>query len=330
MILLWLIGSLLVGGLVAWVAGRMRPVLARWISLVILLVDLAVAVILWISVRRGGGLTGVLPAVGVGRGGSRPVLDPGAWIATVRAPWISGLGISFHLAVDGLALLLLVLTFLLGTLAVLSSWREIQERVGFFHLNLLWVLGGVVGVFSALDLFLFYFFWELMLIPMYLLIAIWGHEDRIRASVKFFLFTQGGGLLMLLAILGLAFVHYRSTGLLSFDYLDLLGTRLGPTTGFLLMLGFFVGFAVKLPVFGLHSWLPDAHTEAPTAGSVILAGLLLKTGAYGLFRFALPLFPAASRAFAPAAAVLGTAGILYGAWLAFSRPISSDSWPTRV
>ncbi|MGD8362008.1 MAG: NADH-quinone oxidoreductase subunit M [Gemmatimonadota bacterium] len=320
MIVLWLVLSLVAGGLLAWALGRLRPALARWVSLVVLLADLMVALGLWVAARAGGALgAGVVPGEGMTGGPGWTALDPGAWIDWFQAPWIPGLGISIHLAVDGLSLVLVVLTLVLGILAVLASWTEIQDRVGLFHLHLLWVLGGVVGVFSALDLFLFYFFWELMLIPMYFLIAVWGHEDRLRAAVKFFLFTQGGGFLMLLAILGLALVHQQSTGILTFDYVELLGTSMGPSTAMVLMLGFFVGFAVKLPVFGLHSWLPDAHTEAPTAGSVVLAGLLLKTGAYGLIRFALPLFPEASRAFAPVAAVLGTAGILYGALLALSQ-----------
>ena len=220
---------------------------------------------------------------------------------------------------DGLSLLLLTLTAFLGIAAVGASWTEIREHVPAFHLTLLWTLAGTMGVFMALDLFLFYFFWELMLVPMYFLIGIWGHESRVRAAFKFFLFTQGGGLLMFAAILGLYFLHGRSTGVYSFDYRDLLQGVAPSSLTFWLMLGFFVGFAVKLPVVGLHTWLPDAHTEAPTAGSVVLAGLLLKTGAYGFLRFALPLFPSQSAELAKAAMILGTIGILYGAFLAFAQ-----------
>ena len=158
-----------------------------------------------------------------------------------------------------------------------------------------------------------------MLVPMYFLIALWGHEHRFYAAIKFFLFTQGSGLLMLVAILVLVFIHQQATGHLTFDYLALLGTNMGSTTAFWLMLGFFVAFAVKLPVVPFHTWLPDAHTEAPTAGSVLLAGIMLKTGAYGLLRFVVPLFPSAAHAFAPAAMVLGVIGILYGALLAFGQ-----------
>ena len=154
----------------------------------------------------------------------------------------------------------------------------------------MWVLSGIIGVFLALDLFLFYFFWEMMLVPMYFLIGMWGHERRIYAAMKFFIFTQISGLLMLVAIVALYVVHGRATGTYTFDYLQLVGTPMSPTTAWWLMLGFFGAFAVKLPVVPVHTWLPDAHTEAPTAGSVVLASLLLKTGAYGLLRFVLPLF----------------------------------------
>jgi len=218
-----------------------------------------------------------------------------------------------------LASTFILLTFFLGIMAVLASWTEIREQVGFFHFNLMWVLAGIVGVFLAVDLFLFYFAWELMLIPMYFLIVIWGHERRVYAAVKFFLFTQLSGLLMLIAILALYFIHHEATGVYTFAYSELLGTQLSPSTELWIMLGFFVAFAVKLPVVPLHTWLPDAHTEAPTAGSVILAGLLLKTGAYGLLRFVIPLFPHAAHEFTPVALALAVIGIVYGAVMAFSQ-----------
>src|SRR5262249_26451845 len=160
----------------------------------------------------------------------------------------------------------------------------------------------------AVNLFLFYFAWELMLVPMYFLIAIWGHERRTYAAVKFFIFTQLSGLLMLIAILALFFIHPANTAIYTFEYFDLLHTAMPAKTEMWVMLGFFIAFAVKLPAFPLHTWLPDAHTEAPTAGSVILAGLLLKTGAYGMLRFVVPLFPNAAQTFAPVAMGLGVAG----------------------
>ncbi|NVK43640.1 MAG: NADH-quinone oxidoreductase subunit M [Oceanospirillaceae bacterium] len=245
--------------------------------------------------------------------------DGGTWWLESRTDWLPLLGIGWHLGLDGLSYLLLWLTVALGIVSVLISWREIRQRVAFFHCNLLLSVAGIVGVFLALDLFLFFVFWELMLIPMVLLIAIWGHDNRHYAATKFFIFTQASSLLMLIAILGLAFAHRAQTGVISFDRDDLLQLQLSPVLAHWLMLGFFVAFAVKLPMVPLHTWLPDAHTEAPTAGSVMLAAILLKTGAYGLLRFSLPLFPEASAAFAPVAMTLGVLGILYGAKLAFAQ-----------
>jgi NADH-quinone oxidoreductase subunit M len=241
------------------------------------------------------------------------------WLIQYVLPWIPSFGISFNLALDGLSLLMLLLTFFLGIVAVLISWNEIQYKIGFFHFNLLWVLAGITGVFITMDLFLFYFFWEVMLIPMYLLIGIWGHENRRYAAYKFFIFTQASGLMMFLAILGLYFVHANQTGTYTFNYFELLGTTFSSQEGRWLMLGFLAAFIVKLPVVPFHSWLPDAHSEAPTAGSVVLAGLLLKTGAYGLLRFVVPLFPDAAREIAPWAMLFGVIGILYGAMLAYSQ-----------
>ena len=244
---------------------------------------------------------------------------PESWLLYYRSEWIPRFGISLELAMDGVSLILVALTLLLGIVAVLSSWDEIEYRHGFFQANLLWTLAGVVGVFLALDLILFFLFWEVMLIPMYFLIAIWGHEEKSAASMKFFIFTQASGLLMLVSIVALASLHKAATGSYSFSYFDLLHTPLSSGAGFWLMLGFFIAFTVKLPAFPVHTWLPDAHTQAPTAGSVILAGILLKTGAYGLLRFAIPLFPQASVEFTPVALGLGAAGVLYGALLAFAQ-----------
>src|SRR5450759_990919 len=297
MILIYLIVILLAGAFLAWITGKRNPVLPRIISLVALSIDLIIIILYVLQ--------------------STP--SDKDWLIDIKLDWIPQFGISLHLALDGLSLVMLILTFFLGIISVIISWKEIGSKVGFFHFNLLLILAGITGVFLSLDLFLFYFFWELMLVPMYFLIGIWGHENRTAASNKFFLYTQASGLLMFIAIITLYFVHGRSTGLYTFDYLQLLGTEMPSSTAFLIMLGFLAAFLVKLPVVPLHNWLPDAHTEAPTAGSLILAALLLKTGAYGLLRFIVPLFPSASVRFAPIGMLLGVAGILYGAKLAFAQ-----------
>jgi NADH-quinone oxidoreductase subunit M len=297
MILVYLIVILLTGAFLAWIAGQGNPVWARIISLVALGIDLLLVIPLLIQ----------------------PISPENKWMIDFKLNWIPQFGISLHLGLDGLSLLLIVLTFFLGIISVIISWKEIQEKVGFFHFNLLLILAGIVGVFLSLDLFLFYFFWELMLVPMYFLIGIWGHENRTAASYKFFLYTQASGLLMFISILAIYFLHGNSTGNYTFDYLQLLGTKIPTSTAILIMVGFLAAFMVKLPVVPLHNWLPDAHSEAPTAGSLILAALLLKTGAYGLLRFIVPLFPIASHIFAPAGMILGVIGILYGAKLAFAQ-----------
>ena len=302
MTLIWLITIPLFAGIASWISARRSDLWPRWISLSALCLEMFIILFFWVDHTSQ-----------IASGKSS------LWITSVNLPWIPQLGVGFRLSIDGLSLLMVALTAFLGIAAVLCSWTEIKDRVGFFHFNLMSCLAGIIGVFLAVDLFLFYFFWEVMLVPMYFLIGIWGHENRIYASVKFFIFTQAGGLLMLMAILSLYFVHGQITGAYTFNYFDLLGTSLPLWTSVLLMLGFFAAFAVKLPAVPFHTWLPDAHTEAPTAGSVILAGLLLKTGAYGLIRFVLPLFPEAAHLVAPAVMLMGVIGIIYGALLAFAQ-----------
>jgi NADH-quinone oxidoreductase subunit M len=301
MILAWLITIPLAAGVLAWLLPARGSRWCRWLCLAAMAADLALACALW------------------ARSPSQVHLAGGRWLAELDWEWIPQFGIRFHLAMDGLSLLMVLLTGLLGVLAVAASWTPVREKVRFFHFNLMLVLAGVVGVFLAVDLFLFYFFWELMLVPMYFLIDIWGHENRHYAAVKFFLFTQLSGLLMLLSILGLYFAHHRATGVYTFDLPALVGTALSPSAAMLMLMGFLAAFLVKLPAVGLHTWLPDAHTEAPTAGSVILAGLLLKTGAYGLLRFAIPLFPAAAAQAATVMMAIGAAGVVYGALQAFGQ-----------
>ena len=232
--------------------------------------------------------------------------------------WIQVPPVNYHLGVDGLSLLLTLLTGLLTPLAILVSWNSTTRQVKEFYFFLLALETGTIGVFVSLDLMLFFVFWEVMLIPMYFLIGIWGHERRVYAAVKFIVYTMAGSALMLTAILYL----YSVTG--SFDFNDVLEhvstSVLSPTAERWLFLAFFVAFAIKVPLFPFHTWLPDAHVEAPTAGSVVLAGVLLKMGTYGMLRFCLPLFPAASHEFAPVICILAIIGIIYGALVAMVQP----------
>ncbi|HTV58067.1 MAG TPA: NADH-quinone oxidoreductase subunit M [Verrucomicrobiae bacterium] len=228
--------------------------------------------------------------------------------------WIPIASIHYHLGVDGISLFLVLLTTFLTPISILCSWSSIQDRVKEFFIALLVIETAMIGVFLSLDLFLFFVFWELTLIPMYFLIGVWGHGRRIYAALKFILFTMFGSILMLVAILWL----YNLTG--SFDFKEiqpaLAHMSLAPRTELLLFGAFFLAFAIKVPLFPLHTWLPDAHTEAPTAGSVILAGVMLKLGTYGILRFCLPLFPHAAARMAPLIAVLAIIGIIYGALVA--------------
>ncbi|MFB0508803.1 MAG: NADH-quinone oxidoreductase subunit M [Thermodesulfobacteriota bacterium] len=231
-----------------------------------------------------------------------------------KARWIPEYGITYHLGIDGISLLLVLLTTFLTVLCILSSWSAITVRVKEYMISFLFLETGMVGAFVALDLVLFYVFWEVMLIPMYLLIGVWGDpRRRIYAAVKFFIYTMAGSVLMLIAILVLYFINLRSTGAATFDVLELYKTVIPVGTQYWLFAAFAVAFAIKVPMFPFHTWLPDAHTEAPTAGSVILAGVLLKMGTYGFIRFAMPLFPKAAMAFLPLICVLAIIGIIYGA-----------------
>ncbi len=238
------------------------------------------------------------------------------WIRT------ASFSIDHHLGIDGISLFLVLLTTFLTPLAIACSWRSVTRRVRPFMICLLTLETGMIGVFCALDLVLFYVFWEVMLIPMYFLIGIWGGERRVYAAVKFILYTMAGSLLMLVGILYL----FHANGAATFDLMRILERmdsgelRLGLRAEFWLFLAFLIAFVIKVPMFPFHTWLPDAHVEAPTAGSVILAGVLLKMGTYGLLRFCLPLFPTASASMAPLLSVLAIVGILYGALVAMVQP----------
>ncbi|MBI4789079.1 MAG: NADH-quinone oxidoreductase subunit M [Chloroflexi bacterium] len=241
-----------------------------------------------------------------------------------RAAWIPQLGISWYVGVDGLSLLLVVLTTFLMIIAIGGSWNAITDRVKEYNILFLILESGVIGVFVSLDLFLFYVFWEFTLIPMAFLIGVWGHGRRVYAAIKFILFTMLGSTLMLVALLALVFIHRGATGTLSFALTDILKTPVPVGIQPVLFAAFALAFAIKVPMFPFHTWLPDAHVEAPTAGSVILAGVLLKMGTYGFVRFNMPLFPQAARDYAPLLIALAIIGIIYGAIVsAVQRDIKS-------
>jgi NADH-quinone oxidoreductase subunit M len=237
-----------------------------------------------------------------------------------RHDWIPTFGIQYLVGVDGISLFLIVLTGFLTPLALLCSWDSVHKNVSMFSFFLLALETAMLGVFVAIDLFLFYMFWDFVLIPMYFLIGIWGYERRVYAAVKFILYTMAGSVLMLVAIIGLAWAHAAATGTPSFNLLDLQRLTLSWPLEKWFFLAFAVAFLIKVPLFPFHTWLPDAHVEAPTAGSVILAGVMLKMGTYGLLRFAFPLFPSAAMHYATWIAAFAVIGIIYGALVAMVQP----------
>ncbi|MGQ0703838.1 MAG: NADH-quinone oxidoreductase subunit M [Gemmatimonadales bacterium] len=249
--------------------------------------------------------------------------EPGTLQLAASIPWVPAWGISYAVAIDGISLVMVLLTTFLMPLCVVGSWNYITQRERGYYAMLLVLLAGMIGVFIATDLFLFYVFWEVMLIPMYFIIGMWGGRNRLYAAIKFFLFTMAGSLLMLVAIVGLVWVVRAETGTLSFAYQHLLANAHAAGELQPWFFGAFaLAFAIKVPVFPFHTWLPDAHVEAPTAGSVILAGVLLKMGAYGFIRFAVPFFPlvAIGRPIANLMLVLAVIGIIYGALVAMVQP----------
>jgi NADH-quinone oxidoreductase subunit M len=298
----WVITLLLAWPVVAGLGLLLAPVrLAKHLALAATLVEVALALPLWWVFEPTGGMQ-----------------------FGVNVAWIGAWGIRYTVGIDGISLCLVLLTVLLMPLAVLGSWSYITQRERGFYALLLVLTTGMLGVFVALDLFLFYVMWEVMLIPMYFIIGIWGGEQRLYAAIKFFIYTFFGSLLMLVAILGLYFQVAAATGVYSFGYGHLLthAGAVSPTLAWWFFGAFFLAFAIKVPVFPFHTWLPDAHVEAPTAGSVLLAGILLKMGTYGFLRFALPFFPAVALHPTVQAVIvaLALAGILYGGLVAMVQP----------
>jgi NADH-quinone oxidoreductase subunit M len=290
----------LVGSFLALATAR-RPRLCRWVSLITTLIELGLVSYIF--------LLDLEPQYGQG----------GIWLLREDYPWIEWLGATYSLTLDGISLMLVLLTAFINVLCVLISWRAISVKVGSFHFFLLFLEGVLQGLFMANDLLLFYLFWEIQIIPMFFLVGIWGHENRIHASIKFLLYTLTGSLLMLIALIALYVLHGQQTGIYTFAWHELTQTRLSFPVEVVLFAAFLLAFGIKIPLIPLHTWLPDTHTEAPTAGSVDLAGLLLKTGVYALFRFGIPLFPNAAKLFGPALMFLGLGGLFYAAWVALAQ-----------
>ena len=301
----------LVGMLVLLLIPKGSTTLIKWWANLVALSDFFVSLPLWFSFN----------------------FDDPQMQKVVNVPWIQSLGANYHVGVDGISLLLVMLTTLIGPLAVLSSWDAIQVRVKEYYAFMLLLQAGMLGVFISLDFFMFYVFWEVMLVPMYFLIGVWGGPRKLYAAIKFFLYTLVGSVLMLLGILALYFqypsiaamhpeISAQFGALPTFDVLALhaVGPYLPFNLQFWVFLAFFVGFAIKVPMFPFHTWLPDAHVEAPTAGSVILAAVLLKMGTYGFLRFSIPILPAATVYFVPMMITLAIIAIIYGALVAMMQP----------
>jgi NADH-quinone oxidoreductase subunit M len=287
----------LVGAFVLLLVNKQNENAIRWIANVVAFVGFVVSVPLWFWFDPQG-------------------MD---YQFVERAAWIPSIGAEYFLGVDGLSTLLILLTTLMGFIAVLSSWTAITERVKEYYIFLLVLQTGMLGAFMSLDFLLFFLFWEVMLVPMYFLIGIWGSANRLYSAIKFFLYTLVGSVVMLLGILALYFAYHAQSGVYTFDVTQYQKAGFDAGLQWWVFLAFFLGFAIKVPMFPFHTWLPDAHTDAPTAGSVILAAVLLKMGTYGFLRFSLPILPDASRHFVPMVVILSIIGIVYGALVALAQ-----------
>src|SRR6059058_3423240 len=287
----------LAGALILLLVNKQNENAVRWIANIVAFIGFAVSIPLWFRYNP-----------------QNPEFQ-----FVERAPWIPSIGAEYFLGVDGFSVLLILLTTLMGTIAVLSSWTAITERLKEFYIFMLVLQTGMLGAFMALDFLLFFLFWEVMLVPMYFLIGIWGSANRLYSAIKFFLYTLVGSVVMLLGILALYFYNHQITGVYSFDVTAFHKLNIPPDLQWWVFIAFFLGFAIKVPMFPFHTWLPDAHTDAPTAGSVILAAVLLKMGTYGFIRFSLPILPEASHYFVPMMVLLSIIGIVYGALVALAQ-----------
>jgi NADH-quinone oxidoreductase subunit M len=288
----------LAGALILLFVNKQNDTAIRWIANVVAFIGFAISIPLWFWVN---------PRVA-------------EYQLIERLPWIPSIGADYFLGVDGFSALLILLTTMMGFIAVLSSWTAITERVKEFYVFLLILQTGMLGAFMALDFLLFFLFWEVMLVPMYFLIGIWGSANRLYSAIKFFLYTLVGSVVMLLGILAVYFqTPATATSPHTFDVTLMQQMNLPVDLQWWVFLAFFLGFAIKVPMFPFHTWLPDAHTDAPTAGSVILAAVLLKMGTYGFIRFSLPILPEATRSFVPFIVLLSIIGIVYGALVALAQ-----------
>src|SRR5438477_5804146 len=279
----------LAGMIVLMLFNKENKTLIRWWANFVMIVGFVISIPLWVWFDRD-------------------TADQMQFVQNIS--WIPTLGANFHVGIDGISLLLVMLTTLLGPLAVLSSWEAIENRVKEYYVFMLMLQAGMLGVFISLDFFLFYVFWEVMLVPMYFLIGVWGGPRKLYAALKFFLYTLAGSVLMLVGILAIYFYQYNTTGIYSFDILALQKLGFPHDLQYWVFLAFFVGFAIKVPMFPFHAWLPDAHVEAPTAGYVIQAGVLLKMGTYGFVRFSLPILPWATMHFLKPMIMLSLIGLI--------------------
>ncbi|WP_367670665.1 NADH-quinone oxidoreductase subunit M [Sodalis-like secondary symbiont of Drepanosiphum platanoidis] len=299
-----------IGGLICWKSTYINNSLPCWIALISMIISLYLIILEWIFLQKNNFIF--------------QKNNFFQWKDEFFVKWIPSFGINFHFAIDELSLIMISLTIILGIISILCSWNKIKKFNGFFYFNLLFVLSGIIGIFLSIDLFLFFFFWEIILIPISFLIILYGNKkNTIKYNIfsikKFFIYSQFGSLLMLISILSLVIIHYYSTKVLTFDYELLLKTKMSNLHEYLIMIGFFLPFAIKIPLIPFHGWLPSLHKSSSTNGSIDISSLIIKTSYYGLIRFIIPIFPHASYKFSFIAIIIGIFNIIYGSFVSFSQ-----------